>query len=69
MVDELCKGHHGCVGEIFAKTSGDQMNMDPSDILLGEDLFWIILRVLGGYFHELFCLFLVDLPGLFNHPL
>lgn len=38
MIEQFCIGHHSCVLEVLAKTTSDEMDMYPLDVLSSEGL-------------------------------
>lgn len=63
VIEQFCKRNHGCVLEIFAKATSDQVGMYPNDIFLIDGLWSKELRIvfqnrnkLGAIFFEFFSL-------------
>lgn len=45
MVEQFCIGHHCSVLEILAEASGNQMYVNPSDVLRRKDVHIEVFRV------------------------
>lgn len=57
MIEKLCVGDHRSILKIFAKTSCDQMNVYPFNILSCEDAHIEILGIFFSNFNQLILLF------------